>query len=489
LSTAPTLLYKNKTILGIDLGTTGLRACVVNKKQDALGNIKHTLLAECSVTLQAAIQQPNGHIVQNPKLWITALNDLLNNLKTLVSLSDITHLVVDATSSTVLLLDQKTKNHTDAFMYNDTHAVKQANKIKVAYQNYRLTCDLKSLIKDSTQTALGASSTLAKVLSLLENNRNIKQPIICHQVDFINHYLCGVTNVTDENNALKLGCSLINIDNNQLKTSLNNQAWKNWITDLIASLSAQTTLPNVVEPGDYLGDVLPDIAQQYGFSKRLKIMAGTTDSIAGFLAAGANKLGDTVTSLGSTIAIKSIARQPLYNESLGLYSHKLKGDWLVGGASNAGGQVLLNYYSIEQLSFLNQQISEQDVTTFLQNNPKKYYPLSSTGERFPVSDPQLQPKLPPIPSCKMDDISYSESCLQSHKHFLLNLLYGLTLIEQQSYQKLEEMSNTEIKQVYTVGGGINSPVWMLLRKKVMRSKLFKPAIHTQAAYGVTQLIQ
>ena len=125
----------------------------------------------------------------------------------------------------------------------------------------------------------------------------------------------------------------------------------------------------------------------------------------------------------------------------------------------------------------------------MKSNPRDYYPLSSVGELFPISDSLRQPKLPHAPNCKKDDIYFSETCLQSHKQFLLKLLYGLTLIEQLSYQKLEEITNTEIKNIYTVGGGIKSPVWMLLRQTIMKSKQFKPVQHTQAAYGVTQLIQ
>ncbi|GAB6070262.1 FGGY-family carbohydrate kinase [Thiomicrorhabdus hydrogeniphila] len=486
--TATPLLYKNKTVLGIDLGTSGLRACVVNKSQDTLGDIKQTILAECSVPLESATKQSNGQITQNPKLWITAFNQLLNDLKERVSLKEITHLVVDATSSTVLLLDQQTKIFTDAFMYSDNHAVKQAKKIEEAYQKHDLHHQAQSSIIDSTQTALGASSTLAKVMSLLELNPHIERPIICHQADFINYYLCGVTNVTDENNALKLGYNLTSQTPELTHNQPNNQAWQNWIMNLLTPLHSQINLPKVVSPGDYLAKILPQIAQQYGLSKNLKVMAGTTDSIAGFLAVGTKKAGDAVTSLGSTIAIKSISKQAVYNSKLGLYSHKLKDDWLVGGASNAGGQVLLTYYSIEQLSFLNQQISQEEITAFLQSNPKDYYPLCSVGERFPISDSQLQPRLPHTPNCEKDDIYFSESCLQSHKQFLLRLLYGLTLIEQLSYQKLEEITNTEIKNIYTVGGGIKSPVWMSLRQKVMKSKQFKPVLNTQAAYGVTQLV-
>jgi sugar (pentulose or hexulose) kinase len=63
---------------------------------------------------------------------------------------------------------------------------------------------------------------------------------------------------------------------------------------------------------------------------------GTTDSIAAFLASGANKAGQAVTSLGSTLAIKLISKVPVDDSEKGIYSHRLDDTWLVGGASNVG---------------------------------------------------------------------------------------------------------------------------------------------------------
>jgi sugar (pentulose or hexulose) kinase len=65
--------------------------------------------------------------------------------------------------------------------------------------------------------------------------------------------------------------------------------------------------------------------------------------------------------------------------------------WLVGGASNTGGAVLKQFFSGEQLQQLSSQIDP--------NRPSglDYYPLTKPGERFPVNDPQLQPRLEPRP--------------------------------------------------------------------------------------------
>jgi sugar (pentulose or hexulose) kinase len=53
------------------------------------------------------------------------------------------------------------------------------------------------------------------------------------------------------------------------------------------------------------------------------VCAGTTDSIAAFVAAGVSQPGEAVTSLGSTLAVKLLSQQRLDDAAYGVYSHKL----------------------------------------------------------------------------------------------------------------------------------------------------------------------
>jgi len=66
-------------------------------------------------------------------------------------------------------------------------------------------------------------------------------------------------------------------------------------------------------------------------SNNLISLAGTTDSIAAFVASGAQQLGQAVSSLGSTLAIKALSSRPVQDSSRGIYSHRLSKDelWLV----------------------------------------------------------------------------------------------------------------------------------------------------------------
>ena len=65
-----------------------------------------------------------------------------------------------------------------------------------------------------------------------------------------------------------------------------------------------------------------DLADTLARRADCKVVGGTTDSIAAFLASGASDIGDAVTSLGSTLAIKLLSATPATDSSRGVYSHR-----------------------------------------------------------------------------------------------------------------------------------------------------------------------
>lgn len=91
-------------------------------------------------------------------------------------------------------------------------------------------------------------------------------------------------------------------------------------------------------PGSPVACVTPAAAAAYGLPASCLVCAGTTDSIAAFVAAGVTETGQAVTSLGSTMAVKLLSKNRVDDARFGVYSHRLGAGWLVGGASNTGAR-------------------------------------------------------------------------------------------------------------------------------------------------------
>ena len=138
----------------------------------------------------------------------------------------------------------------------------------------------------------------------------------------------------------------------------------------------------------------------------------------------------------------------------------------MGGGSNSGGNVLLHYFTPEQMQRLSEQIDPNCITNL------NYYPLLTPGERFPVSDPDLKPRLEPRPA---DDVM-----------FFQGLLEGIAHIEQQAYELLHELGAPYPQRIYSAGGGATNDVWTRIRAKILNTEMLLPE-QQDAAYGVATI--
>ena len=192
------------------------------------------------------------------------------------------------------------------------------------------------------------------------------------------------------------------------------------------------------------------------------VCAGTTDSIAAFIASGAKSPGEAVTSLGSTLVLKLLSRTRVDNSKYGIYSHRFGDLWLTGGASNTGGAVLKQFFTADELEILSREI---DV---MKPSELDYYPLLKPGERFPINDPNLPPQLDPRPDNSVQ--------------FLHGLLESIARIEARGYKLLQELGTDNLTRVYTAGGGAKNRVWSEIRQQYLGVPVLY-STNTEAAYG------
>jgi len=218
-------------------------------------------------------------------------------------------------------------------------------------------------------------------------------------------------------------------------------------------------------PGTQLGPIAAEVADQLAFDRRCLIVAGTTDGCASFLATGASEIGEGVSALGSTLTLKLFSERAISAPQFGVYSHRLRGGWLAGGAASTGGAALLRYFSAERLDALIPELEPDHPTGF------DWHPLPSRGERFPVNDPELtfEPERP------ADDA-----------RFLQGLLEGIAAVEARGYRLLAELGGPQLRSVRTVGGGARNPAWSRIRARLLKVPLLAP-ISLDAAYGTALL--
>ena len=101
-----------------------------------------------------------------------------------------------------------------------------------------------------------------------------------------------------------------------------------------------------------------------------------------------------------------------------------------------------------------------------------YYPLPAPGERFPINDPQLLPRLSPRPSQPLQ--------------FFQGMLEGMARIESAGYRRLAAMGAPAPSSIRTVGGGAANAAWTRIRARELKVPMITPQ-HTEAAYGAALL--
>jgi len=414
--------------LGVDLGTSGCRGMAV----DGVGKV----IAEQHVPLPPSQRDDQGGSTQQPEDWWQAVCDVLRALAPELAGYHPTRLAIDGTSASLLLTDALGRPLTPALMYDDSRARAQAARLA------------DSAPADSAVHSAGSS--LAKLL-WLQQNLPAGAAHALHQAEWLADRLTGRWGVGDENNCLKLGYD-------PLSTS-----WPEWL----ARLPIDTRLlPRVLPAGQPLGSLLPALAQDLGLPASLQIVAGTTDSIAAALACGLTEPGDGATALGSTLAIKLLSPLPVFAPQYGIYSHRILGNWLVGGASNSGGAVLRQCFSDAEMAELETQLNPAQPTGL------DYYPLPRPGERFPLNDPTLQPRLTPRPA--------------QAAVFFQALLEGIAAIEAAGYRRLTELGAPPLRRVFSTGGGAKNKPWREIRQGLLGVPV-TTAAQDQAAYGAALL--
>jgi len=392
--------------LGIDIGTTGVRIAATERD---------TTIIDMSEAIIAAPILDFGRRYQDPRIWWEAVEAALGSLLDRIDRSRIRGIAIDGTSGTILPVGDEGTPLGLASMYDDLAEASDLARITAA--------------APMESAARGGSSALARALPM---QATAGLAHIIHQADWIAGQFSGRFDVTDENNALKTGYDPV------------TRQWPAWIAS--AGMSSKY-LPSVVAAGTRVATIAADAAAKFDLPEDTAIVAGTTDGCAAFLASGASEPGDGVTSLGTTLTLKLLSSSPVFAPQYGIYSHRIGDVWLAGGASNSGGQAIMAHFSREEVERLTPLIDPDSPTGL------DYYPLARPGERFPINDPAMAPRLEPCPA--------------EPQRFLQAILEGIANVEALGYRRLAELGANPLATIRTVGGGAVNDKWTKIRLRAL----------------------
>jgi len=380
---------------GLDFGSSGARISIVDFNEE--------IIFEDSCSYKYEFKNPEG--------WIDSCIRLFEGIPNKIKIN-LSRLSISGTSGTLVPCKLNGVILGNSIPYNEA-----------CYSNTKKL----NLIAGEDKFLNNEFSSLAKAIQLIDTfGENI---LLRHQSDWISGWFLNDWSYGEEGNNVKLGWDIVS---------------KSWPKSF-DSFSLKKSIPYIKKSGSVLGKINHSIANRIGTNEHLLLISGTTDSNAAFIAAQVEK-DEGLTILGTTIVLKKIIKKTFIHP--GITMHKVNGDWICGGSSNAGCGILSKFFTDLEIEELSQQINPRKKTTL------NYLPLNSQGERFPINDPYLKPIIKPRP---VSDALY-----------LHGLLEGLAQIELRGWQKLKSLSGYFPKKIITIGGGAKNPQWKSIREKTLK---------------------
>ncbi|WP_284944964.1 xylulokinase [Acidisoma cladoniae] len=344
--------------LGIDLGTSSVKALIMDEAEVVLGTASVPVPAP-SHPMPLASEQDVGS-------WWVAVAAALDQLAATqpAAMARVAGIGLSGQMHGLVLLDEADQPVRPAMLWNDGRAEAEATELQGDG-------DLARILGVPAMAGL----TAPKLLWLqrhepqsLDRARNLLLP-----KDVLRLHLTG-DRVTDVSDAAG--------------TWLLDEQARTWSDRAIATLGIdRALLPPVVESPTPTGVVRPEMAQRFGLSPGVVMAGGAGDTLAGGLGIGVVEDGRAFVSLGTSgqVFVATDRYRPAPEQAVHSFCHCLPGRWSAMAAILNGASALATVARLTGSTDIAALLAEAEAN-FTGPSPLLFLPYF-TGERTPHNDP------------------------------------------------------------------------------------------------------
>jgi xylulokinase len=117
--------------------------------------------------------------------------------------------------------------------------------------------------------------------------------------------------------------------------------WNDEVLDKAGfSGSEKDKFPAFIAPGEEIGEVLPELAGQFGLAQGVKVFAGGPDFLLSILGTGCAEPGDACDRSGTSEGINLCTEQYIDDKRLFSYEHPVKPFWNLSGIISTSGKAI-----------------------------------------------------------------------------------------------------------------------------------------------------
>lgn len=430
-------------ILGIDIGTTSLKAAVYDHRgsQLAASVVEYTLITPDTVTVEA----PCG-------IYMEAIQKCMEIIssKGKVDTRNVTVIGFSVQGETLCLLDEGGNPLNNAIVWMDNRAGSQAEKLRNKFGDEKC-------YEITGQVSFEACWPAAKLLWVKENKPEIfeKTKHFLLLEDYIIYLLTG--------KYVAEGSLLCSTEYWDIRTK------KYWSEMLDFIGIKEEYLPEVKEPGEIVGKILPEMADLLKVSLDACIATGCLDQAAGAIGVGNIKPGIFSENIGAALAICVPTEKLTYDPNRQMPIHYFAvPDTYMMHTFTTGGMCLRWFRDgFCDLEMDMQEASGMDAYD-LMTREASTVPAGSDGL---IALPHLQGSMAPDVNLDAKGVFYGATLKHKKAHFIRSIMESLGYIINRNLEAISDMG-LEVQQIRTMGGGSKSEVWNQIKADITGKTLY-----------------
>lgn len=399
--------------IGLDLGTSGLKAVLINMDQ--------VIVAEAQVPLKSTRPQA-GWSEQDPSDWTAATQVVMTALAAQTPLNSVRGIGLSGQMHGATLIDVAGDVLMPCLLWNDTRAAVQAAAL-----------DAEPVFRDITGNIVFAGFTAPKVKWVLTHHPDIFARIdkVLLPKDYLRFWLTGEA-VSEMSDAAG--------------TSWLDTAKRDWSDELLAKTGlTRAQMPGLVEGSEVSAILRHSLALKWGLPKGVVVAGGGGDNASSAVGVGVVKAGDAFVSLGTSgvLFAASDAYQPDAASAVHTFCHALPDTWHQMGVILAAADAL-NWYAAR----IGQDVANLTAKLGRVQAPSRALFLPYLGgERTPHNDANIRGAFLHLDHGD-DTVAMTRAVLEGVTHAFVDNFNAL------------KSTGTQINRLIGVGGGTKSDYWV-----------------------------
>ena len=272
-------------VIGLDVGTTGTKACVVDNLGNTLG----------SGYREYALKSEGGRVTQSAPDWWDAAVFAIRTATKDIDTKEIAAISLSTQAASMLCADRDGDAKSEVITWMDTRASLEAEELSAAIGKesiYRKSGWLPTPVLDA-----------AKILWIKKNLPELfaTTDYFISTLEYMNMKLCGRCVIDPTNAAMR---QMFNIETGE---------WDREILDYIGI--DESRLPEVLPIGAEVASLTPAAAEALGLSTEVKVYNGAHDQYCASIGSGAVSAGDMLLATGTTWVVLGITDKLLYTDN------------------------------------------------------------------------------------------------------------------------------------------------------------------------------